>query len=348
MTMDEAPFGEVAGRPARAFRLDGGAGVTARVTDYGARLTELHVPGRDGRTEDIVLGFDDAAPYATSSAYFGATVGRFANRIREGRFRLRGHDYQVDRNEGPNHLHGGREGWDRRPWDAEAAADGRSIVFRTASADGEMGFPGAVDVRSSYELDGTTLRIVLEAVPDATTVINMVNHSYFNLAGHASGRVLAQELRLDADHYLPVDADLLPTGEVRAVAGTAFDFRDRHPIGLHLDSLEAPAVGWDHNWCLRGMPDEDGLTTAAEVRDPGSGRTLRLRTTEPGVQVYTGGYLDGSALGKGGHRYGQFAGFTLETQTFPDGPNQRHFPSPVVEPGETYHHEMVIELGWDG
>lgn len=349
--MHDAPFGSAAGRPARAFRLDGGAGVTARVTDYGARLVELHAPGRDGTTADIVLGFDDAADYAASPSYFGASVGRYGNRIRRGRFSLAGREIAVHCNEGPNHLHGGRHGWDSRIWDAEPAADGRAITFRTTSADGEMGFPGACTVTSTYRLDGTRLTIEMTAVPDALTVINMVHHSYFNLAGHASGDVLAQEMRIDADHYVPVDGELLATGEILAVAGTPYDFRERHAIGRDLAALPPVGAdvfqgggGWDHNWCLRDVADADGLRSAAEIHDPASGRTLRLRTTEPGLQMYTGGYLHAGIVGKGGRRYCQYAGFTLETQKFPDTPRFAHFPSTTVRAGETYRQVMVLDL----
>ena len=350
MSIKDEPFGHVDGRPAHAFRLDGGAGVTARLTDYGARLTELLVPDRDGATADIVLGFDDAQQYADSANYFGATVGRYGNRIRRGTFALMGTAYKVDCNEKNNHLHGGRHGWDSRLWGAESSPDGRSITFRTTSADGEMGFPGACSVSTTYEVSGTRLRITMEAVPDAVTVINMVHHSYFNLAGHASGNVLRQEMRIASDFYVPVDGELMPTGEIRAVAGTPFDFRERHPIGLHLDDLGPVGTdvfeggsGWDHNWCLR-VEDADGLVEAVEVHDPASGRVLALRTTEPGLQLYIGGYLNDTIVGKGGRHYCQYAGFTLETQKFPDAPRFRHFPTTTVRAGETYRQEMVFDF----
>jgi aldose 1-epimerase len=213
-----------------------------------------------------------------------------------------------------------------------------------------MGFPGACTVRSTYELSGTCLRITMEAVPDATTIINMVHHSYFNLAGQGSGNVLAQEMRIAGDFYVPVDGELLATGEIRAVAGTPFDFRERHPIGLHLDALGPVGTaifeggsGWDHDWCL-GLPGEEGLIEAAEIHDPASGRTLRLRSTEPGLQMYIGGYLDDSVVGKGGLRYCRYAGFTLETQKFPDTPRFGHFPTAMVEAGGTYRHVMVFDF----
>jgi aldose 1-epimerase len=348
--IEQEPFGEVAGRRARAFRLDGGAGVTARLTDYGARLTELHVPDRDGATADIVLGFDDAASYVAWPAYFGATVGRYGNRIRRGQLTLLGRDYALDRNEGEHHLHGGRDGWDSRFWTAEPSPDGHSITLLTTSADGEMGFPGACRVRTTYELLGRTLRITMEAVPDTTTVINMVHHSYFNLAGHGSGTVSGQEIRIAGDFYTPADDELLPTGEILAVAGTPFDFRDRRSIGQSIGELETLVGGgnrgFDHNWCLRGAA-ADGLIEAAEVHHPASGRTLRLRSTEPGLQMYSGGYLDDRVTGKGGAHYGPYAGFTLETQKFPDSPRIAHFPTATIGAGETYRHQMVFDFSVD-
>ncbi|WP_088288184.1 aldose epimerase family protein [Kineosporia sp. A_224] len=345
------PFGHVHGQPARAFGISDGGSVSLRLTDYGARLTELHVPGSDGTTADVVLGFDDAQSYVESPAYFGATVGRFGNRITRGRFTLLGSDHQVDVNEKNNHLHGGRHGWDSRIWDVDTVDPASSsITFRTSSADGEMGFPGSCTVRSTYSLSGERLRITMEAVPDATTVINMVHHSYFNLAGHGMGDVLAQRMRLAGDFYIPVDSELMPTGEVLAVAGTPYDFRDAHPIGQYLHDLPAVGAdvfegggGWDHNWCL-GIPDSRGLIEAADIVDPGSGRRIRLWSTEPGLQMYTGGYLDESIIGKGGVPYCQYAGFTLETQKFPDSPNFGHFPSTTVGAGDTYRQVMEFDF----
>lgn len=346
----EQPFGDVAGRPARAFRLTGGGRVSAVLTDYGARLIQLHVPDRAGVTADVVLGFDRVEDYVASPAYFGATVGRYGNRISRGRFTLRGTPYQVDVNEGRNHLHGGRDGWDSRIWETDRSPDGTSITFRTSSADGEMGFPGACAVSSTYSLAGERLRIVMTAVPDRPTVVNMVHHSYVNLAGHDSGTVLDQHMRLAADFYVPVDGELMPTGEILAVAGTPFDFRESRPIGARLADLPpvgaevfAAGGGYDHTWCLRGERG-NGLVEAAEIVHPASGRRLQLSTTEPGVQMYTAGYLDTSVIGKGGRPYCQYAGFTFETQVFPDAPNLAHFPSAVVEPGETYRHEMLLDL----
>lgn len=345
------PFGHVDGRPARAFRVSDGGPVSLRLTNYGARLTELHLPASDGTTADVVLGFDDVAPYLESPAYFGASVGRFGNRITRGQFMLLGTDYQVDVNEKTNHLHGGKHGWDSRLWDvADVDLEGASIKFTTTSADGEMGFPGACDVTSTYTLDGSRLTIEMTAFAHATTVVNMVHHSYFNLAGHASGNVLNQQMRIASDYYIPVDGALMPTGEVLAVAGTPYDFSASHPIGQHLDSLPAVGAdvfegggGWDHNWCLR-LPDARGMIEAADIVDPSSGRRVRLSSTEPGLQMYTGGYLSDAMIGKGGNPYCQYAGFTLETQKFPDSPNIGHFPSTTVLAGETYSHVMEFDF----
>lgn len=354
--VSEQSFGQVDGQAAKAFVIDGDAGVSVKVSDYGARLVEVHVPGADGSTVDVVLGFDDAAQYASSPAYFGATVGRYANRIRRGEFRLNGVDYQVDCNEKSNHLHGGRDGWDSRLWTSEVHPDGKGVTFRTSSANGEMGFPGRCEVTSSYRLDGRELRLTMEAVPDQDTIINMVHHSYFNLAGHGSGDVLRQLMRIPAEFYLPVDDELLATGEVIAVEGTPFDFRGARPIGARMAELPPTGTaifdggsGYDHNWCLSGVDraGEPELIEALDVLDPDSGRRLRMWTTEPGLQMYTGGYLSSEIVGKGGTPYCQFAGFTLETQKFPDSPRFRHFPSSVVRAGQTYRQVKVLEFSAD-
>lgn len=354
--ISEEGFGVVGSGRARAFTIDSGEGVCVKVSDYGARLVEVHAPDSAGRLADIILGFDDAAAYEASPAYFGATVGRFANRIRRGQFRLDGIAYQVDCNEKANHLHGGRRGWDRAVWTAETHSDDRGITFRTTTAAGEMGFPGACEVSSTYRLDGNELRLTMEAVPDQDTIINMVHHSYFNLAGHGSGDVLQQLMRIPADFYLPVDDELLPTGEVLRVDGTPFDFRALRPIGARFDDLPPTGTaifeggaGYDHNWCLRGdeHPLEPQLVEALEVHDPASGRRLRMWTTEPGLQMYTGGYLIPEVIGKRGTPYRAFAGFTLETQKFPDSPNVRHFPSPLVRAGAAYRQEKVLQFTAD-
>jgi len=351
--MQDLPFGVVDGQPANAFVIDGGEGMSIMVTDYGARLVQAYVPDAAGHSVDVVLGLDSAQEYAASPAYFGATVGRYANRIRRGQFRLNGVAYEVDCNEKANHLHGGRHGWDSRLWDAEPHADGLGITFRTVSPDGEMGFPGACEIASTYRLQGRRLRLTMEATPDQDTLINMVHHSYLNLAGHGSGNVLAQQMRIPAEFYLPVDDELLATGEVLSVADTAFDFRQLHAIGELMDLLPPTGTaifdggaGYDHNWCLRGdeHPEEPELMEALEVIDPFSGRRLQMWTTEPGLQMYTGGYLSAQIVGKGDQPYCQFAGFTLETQKFPDSPRFPHFPSSVVRAGQAYRQVKLLEF----
>jgi len=342
-------FGQVHGKPAHAWRLDSGDGLSIRVTDYGARLTELHVPGSSGETADIVLGFDEVESYVESPSYLGATVGRYGNRITRGQFRLLGKDYQVDCNEGNNHLHGGRNGWDSRLWSADVDEQSNSITFRTTSPDGDMGFPGACDVMSTYHLEDGQLRIVMQAIPTEATVINMVHHSYYNLAGHASGTMLDQLMRLPSEFYVPVDGELMPTGEVLLVDGTVYDFREMRPIGARFADLPPVGAdvfqgggGYDHNWCLQG--GSAGLIEAADILDPSSGRRMKLSSTEPGVQMYTGGYLHDQIIGKGAAPYCQYAGFTLETQKFPDSPRLLHFPTTTVAAGETYRHEMLLEF----
>jgi aldose 1-epimerase len=338
-------FGRIDGQGVEALTIEGG-GLRARVITWGARLVELWTPDREGRLEDVVLGFDTLEEYLATDHYFGATCGRYGNRIAGGRFRLDGAEVEVDRNEAGNHLHGGREGFDRKIWEVEEAGPSR-VRLRAASADGEMGFPGACALWTTYELTGAgELLVTMEATTTRPTVMNMVHHGYFNLAGQGSGDVLGQELRLPAPFYTPVDAELLATGEVRSVAGTPFDFREAKPIGRDIGQLPGVAVGglegggYDHNWCLEGAGVP--LREAAELRDPASGRRLRLSTTERGVQVYTGGYLTDRVAAKRGRRMCRFAGLTFETQAFPGTPNHAHFPPAVLRPGEAYRHRMVF------
>ena len=320
-------FGQIDGQDIPLLTLQNG-NLLARVTPYGARLVQLWTPDRDGNLADIVLGHDSAEAYRASKTYFGATCGRYANRIARGQFVLDGVAHQVDLNEAPNHLHGGREGFDRKIWDVRE--DGAALVFSTVSPAGEMGFPGEVSAECRYELTaGDHLAITMSARTTAPTVINLVNHAYFNLAGQGSGPILAQEVRLAAAHYTPVGAGLIPTGDLRAVEGTAFDFTVARPIGAEV---------YDHNWCLSGA----GMRDCAEARDPVSGRRMQLRTDQPGVQFYTGGYIPEGLAGKAGAVLGPFAGFTLETQKYPESPNQPGFPTAVLRPGEEYLHRMVF------
>ncbi len=335
-----------------AYTVTTDGGLQARLTDFGARLVELHVPDRDRTLADVVLGFDELPSYAASDAYFGATCGRYGNRIARGRFDFHGRQIQVDRNEGPNHQHGGREGFDRKVWTASYDPAGTAIRFETTSADGEMGFPGALEISTTYEFEVDAMRVTMECRTDAPTIVNIVHHSYFNLAGHEAGDVLGHEVTIDGDFYTPVDDELLATGEIRSVEGTPFDLRGHESIGSRMTGLRAPggigqggARGFDHNWVLRGAPGE--LHDVAVVRDPGSGRVMRLRATEPGVQFYTAGHLNADVIGKGGVPYVRYAGLALETQKFPCSPNFSHFPATELQPGQLYRHRMVFTFSTD-
>jgi aldose 1-epimerase len=320
----------------RSVTLEAG-GIRVKLLSFGARLAELWVPDRAGGLADIVLGHDDLADWQTRGVYLGATCGRYANRIAGGRFNLDGRDVQVDRNEGANQLHGGAAGFDLKLWEIESHSDAH-VTFACLSADGEMGYPGALAARVTYRLDAG-LWIEMEAVTDAPTVVNLVNHAYYNLAGQGSGDVLGHELQVEAGFYLPVDEQLIPTGEVRLVEGTAFDFRVARAIGA---VLPGPG-GFDHNLCLSAPLGADGMRPCLEAVDPASGRRMRLSTTAPGVQLYTGAHFDGGP-GKAGARYPRFAGFAVETQRFPDSPNRPHFPSARLEPGQRYRHVMRFDF----
>ena len=333
--------GEVAGDAVQAVTLGRPDGVQMRVMSYGARLQNLWVPDRTGRRADIVLGHEDLAGYQATRAYLGATCGRYANRIAGARFWLDGRAVVLDANEGTKQLHGGAAGFDRKVWTiAEASA--RAVTLTAVSEAGEMGYPGRLSMQVRYSLDGDDrLWIEMTASTDAPTVVNMVNHSYFNMVGH--GSVMGQHLRLGATHYTPVDADLIPTGEVLSVAGSAFDFTQMREIGARLPGAE----GFDHNLCLTGALEPkwgEALRFCAEAVDPASGRRMEVWTNEPGVQIYTGAHRAGGWPGTGGTPIAPFSGFTLETQRFPDSPNQPQFPSARVEPGQSYRHLMAFEF----
>jgi aldose 1-epimerase len=340
MTIERRIVGEHAGIPVLGFTLRNRHGLVARMMTFGACLTELHVPDKAGRMADIVLGFDDLGDYVTTDTYFGATCGRYGGRIRAGRFRLDDRWVQVAQNEAPNHLHGGAVGFDKQVWAAWPDETDNSVTFSLVSSSGSQGYPGEVCVTSKYALTDDRLILTMIGITDAPTILNMVHHSYWNLAGHASGSILEHRLTMPADFYTPIDAELMPTGEILSVAGTAFDFREEKGIGRDLHAIHG--AGYDHNFVLSGI--HDGLRPVAQVYDPASGRGLRVRATEPGVQFYTGGYLSPRVIGKGKTPYGAFAGFTLETQKFPDAPNFAHFPSARLDPGQLYRHCMEIEF----
>ncbi|MFI1438080.1 aldose epimerase family protein [Streptomyces fructofermentans] len=343
-------FGELAdGTTVHRWSLENG-GVRLKVLSYGGIVQSLELPDRHGRYADVSLGFASLAGYETSSPYFGALIGRYGNRVAGGRFTLDGEEYRLPVNDGGNSLHGGPAGFDRRVWDVEefTAGPDRGLVLRRTSADGEMGYPGALAVRVAYTLtaDGEW-RIDYEATTDRPTVVNLTHHVYWNLAGESSGSVHGHELTVAASRYTPVGPGLVPTGEQAGVAGTAFDFRTPRTFGealRHPDPQLRHAGGIDHNLVLdkgaTGRPEH-----VATLRDPVSGRTLRLSTTEPGLQVYGGNGLDGTLVGPGGHAYRAGDALCLETQHFPDSPNRPGFPSTVLRPGETYRSTTVHSFG---
>ncbi len=315
-------------------------GTTAKWIARGATLTELHVPDREGQLADVVLGFDDLAGYESGdNQHFGCTTGRYANRIKAGKFTLDGVDYQLATNQGPNHLHGGSQrGLDKVTWDAKPLANG--VRFTYSSPDGEENFPGKLDVVVTYTLDDdNALRIDYTATTDKPTIINLTNHSYFNLAGHGSGSVLDHEVWIDADRYTFVDDEAIPTGELTDVTGTPFDFRERQRLGDRIGELTStPAGGYDHNYVVNNFSGE--LKRIAEVVDPQSGRVMEIATDQPGVQLYTSNGLRGQ-VAKKGQTYAKQSAVCFETQHFPDSPNQPSFPTTVLRPGETYRHVCV-------
>lgn len=344
-----SPFGRLPGGEAvEQFALRNANGVEVRAIGFGGAIVSVRAPDREGRFADVVLGYDDLAGYLADDAYLGAVIGRYANRIRHGRFVLDGREYALATNDGPHHLHGGTRGFNQVPWAAEPFhdSDGIGVALARTSPDGEEGYPGIVEARLTYTLtDRDELRIDYHATTDRATPINLTQHSYFNLTGDPGRDVLGHELRIDADRFTPVDSTLIPTGDLAPVAGTPFDFRRPTEIGARIGADDAQlrrAGGYDHNWVLNGG---GGLAFAARAHEPATGRTLEVHTTQPGLQFYSGNSLDGGVRGKGGQRYGQRSGFCLETQHFPDSPNQPAFPSTVLRPGEAYASRTVYRFG---
>jgi aldose 1-epimerase len=331
-------FGQLAdGSPVDLFTLTNACGLVCKITNYGTIITELHVPDRAGRLGDIVLGFDNLAQYLAGHPYFGCTTGRVANRVSNGRFTLDGKTYKLAINNQTNHLHGGVKALDKAVWMA-APQTGASVRFTHLSPDGEEGYPGNLALAVLMTLtDDNDLVIDYTATTDKPTPVNLTNHSYFNLAG--TGDVLGYELQVFADFHTPSNDDLIPTGEIRLVAGTPLDFREARPIGSRFAELAGTPQGYDNNFVLRGASATPAL--AARVFEPGSGRVMEVLTTEPGIQLYTGNFLDGSLTGKRGVVYRQHTGFCLETQHFADAVNQPHFPSIILRPGQTYRHTTV-------
>jgi len=356
LSSEHKPFGKTNdGTAVEQYVLRNSHGVQATVITYGAVLQSLKVPDKHGQFADVVLGFDNVQGYQAGTAFFGATIGRFGNRLAKGAFELDGKRYQVPLNDGPNSLHGGAQGFDKQVWKAQPVKqkDSVGVTLSYLSKDGEMGSPGNLKVDVTYSLnDKNELHIDYKATTDKPTVLNLTNHSYFNLAGAGNGDVLKQLATLHASHYTPVNSTLIPTGELAPVAGTPMDFLKPTAIGQHIKDdhpqlkfAEPKQGGFDFNWVLDTQGDAGKV--AAEVHDPQSGRRLQLYTSEPGVQFYTSNFLDGSIKGKGGKPYAHWSAFTLETQHYPDGPNQPNFPSTRLDPGKTYTQNTVLKFSAD-
>jgi aldose 1-epimerase len=323
------------GTPVELYTLTNPKGVTARIMTYGAILTAFSVPDRTGQFADVVLGFDNLEGYLAGHPYFGSTVGRYANRIAKGRFTLDGRTYTVATNNGPNHLHGGLKGFDKVVWQAEIvpAGDGVAVKFSYLSKDGEEGYPGNLKATVTYTLtDSSELRLDYAATTDKATPINLTNHSYWNLAG--GGDILGHIVMIEADRYTPVDDTLIPTGELAPVKGTVMDFTRPMSIGSRIGQLTNQPQGYDHNYCLNSGGGK--LARAARVEEPKTGRVMEIWTTEPGIQFYTGNFLDGTLKGKHGVVYQNHFAFCLECDHFPDSVNQPKFPSVILRPGQTY------------
>ena len=343
-----ASFGKTTdGTEVQLFTLTNANGVKASITNFGGILTSLMVPDKDGKLGDVILGFDNVGGYQSpeflkSGPYFGALIGRYGNRIKDGKFTLDGKAYTLAKNNGANTLHGGKVGFDKVVWQAESgtSAEGQSLKLTYLSKDGEEGYPGNLNVTVVYTLTAdNALKIDYTATTDKATVVNLTNHAYFNLNHGAGKDILGHEVTLPADRYNVVDAGLIPTGELRPVKGTPFDFITPHAIGERIAQVPS---GYDHNWILN---TPTGQHAAATVYEPATGRTMEVTTDQPGIQFYTGNFLDGTLTGKGGTVYGKNAGFCLETQHFPDSPNQPKFPSTVLKPGETFHSVSTYKFG---
>jgi aldose 1-epimerase len=345
-TITRAPFGHATdGTPVEVLTLKNASGIEVQAITYGGIITSLKTPDRRGTIGDIVLGFDTIDGYLKGHPYFGAIIGRYGNRIANGRFAIDGQAYTLATNNGPNHLHGGDRGFDKHVWQATPLKGRNAITFSRTSPDREEGYPGALTVEVTYVLtENNELVVEYLATTDKPTHVNLTQHSYFNLAG--SGDILGHELTIDADRYTPVNAALIPTGELAPVDGTPFDFRKPTAIGARINDAHpqiAHGRGYDHNWVLNGTAGQ--MRTVARVFEPKSGRTLAVSTSEPGMQFYAGNFLDGSITGKGGQAYALRSGFCLETQHYPDTPNQPNFPTTLLKPGEEYRTATVFAFG---
>lgn len=349
LTIEKTNFGNLSsGEEVRLFTLRNSQGMQVGILDYGGIITSLLAPDRKGQYEDVVLGFDHLADYETRNPYFGALVGRYANRIAGGKFSLDGEEFKLVQNNGNNHIHGGTKGFDKVIWEAKPIeyADRVSLELLYTSKDMEEGYPGNLACIVTYTLtESNELQVTYRATTDKKTVVNLTQHSYFNLSGDYSKTILDHKLFISADEFVPVNNELIPYGEYAAVAGTPFDFNNPKTIGSHIeDSHEQIAIGngYDHSWVLKDYDSK--IRKVASVLHPQTGRFLEVFTTEPGMQLYTGNFLDGTLPAKGGGTYARRSGFCLETQHHPDSPNQPSFPSVVLEPGQAYRSETLFRF----
>jgi aldose 1-epimerase len=339
------PFGALPdGTAIERYTLRNRHGMQARIITYGGIVTDLTAPDRGGRYEDVVLGYDQLDGYLKESPYFGALIGRYANRIARGRFTLDGVPHRLEINNPPNALHGGARGFDKVVWQvtkARLGPRGPELTLHYVSRDREEGYPGTLDVTATYTLtDDDGLRLDYTAISDQDTVLNLTQHSYFNLRGQGNGHILEHQVEIRADRFTPIDSTLIPTGEIRPVTGTPFDFRAATPIGARIESSDEQlrfGHGYDHNWVIQGPKMPGALKLDATVYEPETGRVLEVRSDQPGLQFYTGNFLDGTIRGKGGRLYLRRAAFCMEPQHFPDSPNHSNFPSTVLKAGEIYH-----------
>jgi len=351
-SVEVKPFGDTGGgQKTDLYTLRNARGMIVTITNFGATVVSIQVPDKAGKNDDVVLGFDSAKEYEEGKAFFGATVGRYGNRIAHGKFMLDGKTYTLPKNDGDNTLHGGLSGFNKKIWAAKevSSKDGVAVQFNYTSPDGEEGFPGALTATVVFTLykDKNELRIDYTASADKPTVVNLTNHSYFNLGGQGHGDILGHTLQLSAAKFTPVDATLIPTGELREVKNTPFDFTKPVAIGERINGTDEQlrfGRGYDHNWVLDKKAGEAGPSVAAVAYDAKSGRVLEVLTTEPGVQFYSGNFLDGTVHGKGGAVYPLRSGFCLETQHFPDSPNHANFPTTTLTPGKTLHSTTIFRF----
>jgi aldose 1-epimerase len=349
MTLTTSNFGQTEnGISVELYTLTNNQGMQASITNYGATLVSLEVPDRVGKVHDVTLGFDSLEAYQQGSYFFGCIVGRYANRIAGGKFMLFGKTFVLEQNEGNNHLHGGSNGFDKAVWQAAKRNNGPepALILKHLSRDGEGGYPGNLSITVTYRLtDANELKIDYKAQTDRPTVINLTHHAYYNLAGAGAGDISGHRMAIFADHFTPVDRHLIPTGELRRVAGTPLDFRQPVEIGARIAAEDEQLLlgnGYDHNWVLN--KEEGVLDIAARVIEPRSGRIMEVYTTEPGIQFYTGNFLDDHIAGKEGQIYSRRGGFCLETQHFPNSPNQPEFPTTILNPGDTYRQTTIYRF----